>query len=64
MGKNPSIEPGLDYGIKDGLITGSIDVLRHQHLIFWSIEACLWLTAYASVTDNLGEVQNTGIEML
>jgi TonB-linked SusC/RagA family outer membrane protein len=54
---------GVDFGIKDGLIDGIIDVYRSSTLDLLVDRSLPLVNAYRNVTDNLGEIENKGIEL-
>ncbi len=55
---------GVDFTITNGLFDGSIDVYKSQTLDLLVDRSLPLINAYASVTDNLGEIQNMGVELL
>lgn len=55
---------GIDFDIKDGILNGSIDLYRASTLDLLVDRSLPLVNAYASVTDNLGEIQNMGVEIV
>lgn len=54
---------GVDFSIKEGLIDGIIDVYKSTTLDLLVDRSLPLVNAYQSVTDNLGEIENKGIEV-
>jgi len=61
--KTRSINIGLDFGVKEDLITGSIDFYKMRTLDLLVDRVLPNVTGFASVTSNLGEVDNAGFEI-
>ncbi|WP_353126983.1 SusC/RagA family TonB-linked outer membrane protein [Parapedobacter pyrenivorans] len=53
---------GFDFSIKEGLLDGSIDLYRSTTLDLLVDRSLPLINSYASVTDNLGKIENRGIE--
>jgi TonB-dependent starch-binding outer membrane protein SusC len=60
--KTKAINLGLDYTIKNGLIDGSIEVYKKNTIDLLVNRTLPSILGFASVTSNLGEVANTGVE--
>lgn len=54
---------GLDFGIKNNVLSGSIEVYKMSTLDLLIDRALPNVIGFASVTSNLGEVQNSGFEL-
>ncbi|MDR1090243.1 MAG: SusC/RagA family TonB-linked outer membrane protein [Prevotella sp.] len=54
---------GLDYSIKSGLVSGSVEYYSEQTHDLLVSRVLPDVTGYRKVTTNLGEVQNKGIEL-
>lgn len=61
--RTESYNMGLDYSILRDRITGSIDVYRKSTKDLLVNRALPDVTGFANVLDNIGEVQNRGIEI-
>ena len=61
--KTKSFNLGLDYTIKNGLIDGSVEVYRKNTVDLLVNRTLPSILGFASVTSNLGEVANTGVEL-
>lgn len=61
--RTESYNLGLDYSILKDRISGSIDVYRKSTKDLLINRALPDVTGFANVLDNLGEVQNRGIEL-
>ncbi|MGD0342401.1 MAG: SusC/RagA family TonB-linked outer membrane protein [Bacteroidales bacterium] len=60
--KTRSLDVGVDYTIKNGLLDGSIDVYKKNTVDLLVNRSLPSILGFTYVTSNLGEVQNTGIE--
>ncbi|MEX2591577.1 MAG: SusC/RagA family TonB-linked outer membrane protein, partial [Anditalea sp.] len=54
---------GFDFSIKEGLLDGFIDIYRSTTLDLLVDRSLPLVNAYPSVTDNLGKIENKGIEL-
>jgi len=54
---------GLDYGIFDQRISGSLDVYRENTHDLLLSRALPYTSGYSSVLENVGATQNTGVEV-
>ena len=54
---------GLDYGIFDQRISGSLDVYRENTHDLLLSRALPYTSGYASVLENVGATENTGVEV-
>ncbi|CAN5334806.1 TonB-dependent receptor [soil metagenome] len=54
---------GVDFGLFDNRINGSLDVYKNNTKGLLLLRSLPILTGYSSVYDNLGETSNTGIEL-
>lgn len=61
--KTESYNLGLDYSILNNRISGSVDVYRKSTKDLLILRALPDVTGFANILDNLGEVQNKGIEL-
>lgn len=61
--KTESYNVGLDYSILNNRISGSVDVYRKSTKDLLILRALPDVTGFANILDNLGEVQNKGIEL-
>lgn len=61
--RTESYDIGLDYSLFNNRISGSIDVYRKSTKDLLINRALPDVTGFANVLDNLGEVQNRGIEL-
>ncbi|WP_121357570.1 SusC/RagA family TonB-linked outer membrane protein [Flavisolibacter nicotianae] len=61
--RTESYDIGLDYSLFNNRINGSIDVYRKSTKDLLINRALPDVTGFANVLDNLGEVQNRGIEL-
>ena len=55
---------GFDFSLAGGLFDGSVDVYRSTTLDLLVNRRLPLINSYASVTDNLGEIENKGIEFM
>lgn len=55
---------GLDFGVVDGRITGSFDFYQKKTNDLLVTRQLPDIIGYTSVMSNIGEVQNTGVELL
>ena len=62
--RNSSINVGLDYGILNSRITGSIDYYDRSTKDLLVLRALPNVTGFANVITNLGQVDNKGFEYL
>ncbi len=61
--KTESYNVGLDYSMFKDRISGSIDVYRKSTKDLLVLRSLPDVTGFANVLDNIGEVQNRGIEL-
>jgi len=61
--KTGAINIGLDYTIKMGLLDGSIEVYKKNTTNLLVDRSLPEILGFTSVTSNLGEVSNTGLEL-
>lgn len=62
--RTAGINLGLDFGFMDNRITGSLDVYRTKtHDLLYNV-AIPSITGFTSISSNVGEVQNKGIEFI
>src|SRR5690606_19703027 len=55
---------GFDFSLKEGIIDGSVDLYRSTTLDLLVDRSLPLINSYASVTDNLGKIENRGIEFM
>ena len=61
--RSRSVNFGLDFSIKNDLVTGSIDYYKMRTLDLLIARNLPDVTGFNSVTSNMGEVDNDGIEI-
>ncbi|MBX9784081.1 MAG: TonB-dependent receptor [Chitinophagaceae bacterium] len=61
--RNETINLGIDYGFFQNRITGSVEVYRRRTLDMLLPRPVPWLTGQGSVTQNIGILENKGIEV-
>lgn len=61
--RNISVNIGLDYGIFENRINGSVDFFKRTSSDLLLNRPLPYGTGYASITSNLGEVENKGVEI-
>jgi TonB-dependent starch-binding outer membrane protein SusC len=54
---------GIDFIVKNGILEGFIDLYKASTLDLLVDRSLPLINAYANVTDNLGEIENKGIEV-
>lgn len=59
---NNTLNFGLDYGFFSNRITGSIDVFDRRTKDLLLDQPILWTNGFSSISNNVGELQNRGIE--
>jgi TonB-linked SusC/RagA family outer membrane protein len=62
--KTQSLNLGLDYSFKKGLIEGSIEVYQSSTLDLLVDRKLPDVVGFSSVTSNLGQIENKGIEVV
>lgn len=62
--KTKALNFGLDFSIRNGLFDGSIELYKKNTIDLLVDRLLPDITGFASVTSNLGEVQNTGLEIV
>lgn len=60
---NNTFNIGLDYGIFSNRITGSLDVFDRRTKDLLLDQPILWTNGFGSIANNVGELQNKGIEV-
>jgi len=60
---NNTLNLGLDYGIFSNRITGSLDVFDRRTKDLLLDQPILWTNGFSSIANNIGELQNKGIEV-
>lgn len=60
---NNTFNLGLDYGIFSNRITGSLDVFDRRTKDLLLDQPILWTNGFGSIANNVGELQNKGIEV-
>ena len=61
--KTATVDAGLDFGLFDGRLTGTVDGYRaNTKDLLMDRQLLLW-TGYSSITQNVGATRNTGIEV-
>jgi TonB-dependent starch-binding outer membrane protein SusC len=60
---NNTLNLGLDYGIFSNRITGSLDVFDRRTKDLLLDQPILWTNGFSSIANNVGELQNKGIEV-
>lgn len=53
---------GLDYGFFENRITGSLDLFDRRTKDLLLDQPILWINGFGSIANNVGELQNRGIE--
>ena len=53
---------GLDYGFFKNRITGSIDLFDRRTKELLLDQPILWINGFSSISNNVGELQNKGVE--
>lgn len=61
--KNETINLGLDYGFFNNRVTGSLDLYRRRTNDMLLPRQVSWLTGQSDFTDNVGVLDNKGIEV-
>ncbi|HSC38516.1 MAG TPA: TonB-dependent receptor, partial [Chitinophagaceae bacterium] len=61
--KTTSYNIGLDFGVLDNRLSGSIDVYRKETRDLLILRALPDVSGFTNVLDNLGQVNNQGIEL-
>ncbi|MFZ4425854.1 MAG: SusC/RagA family TonB-linked outer membrane protein [Saprospiraceae bacterium] len=59
---NNTLNFGLDYGFFSNRINGSIDVFDRRTKDLLLDQPILWTNGFSSISNNVGELQNRGIE--
>jgi TonB-linked SusC/RagA family outer membrane protein len=59
---NNTLNFGLDYGFFDNRVTGSLDVFDRRTKNLLLDQPILWINGFGSIANNVGELQNRGIE--
>lgn len=62
--RTQQLNAGFDFSIKGGMFDGSIDLYRSTTLDLLVDRSLPLVNSYASVTDNLGKIENRGIEFI
>jgi TonB-linked SusC/RagA family outer membrane protein len=60
---NNTFNLGLDYGVFSNRITGSLDVFDRRTKDLLLDQPILWTNGFGSIANNVGELQNKGIEV-
>lgn len=60
---NNTLNLGLDYGFFSNRITGSLDVFDRRTKDLLLDQPILWTNGFSSIANNVGELQNKGIEV-
>ena len=61
--KTTSYNMGLDFGVLGSRLTGSVDVYRKETRDLLILRALPDVTGFTNVLDNLGQVNNQGVEI-
>jgi TonB-linked SusC/RagA family outer membrane protein len=59
---NETLNIGLDYGFLNNRITGSLDVFDRRTKNLLLDQPILWTNGFSDISNNVGELQNKGIE--
>lgn len=59
---NQTLNFGLDYGFFSNKVTGAIDVFDRRTKDLLLPQPILWTNGFGSIANNIGELQNKGIE--
>jgi TonB-dependent starch-binding outer membrane protein SusC len=59
---NQTLNLGLDYGFFSNRITGALDVFDRRTKDLLLDQPILWTNGFGSIANNIGELQNKGIE--
>src|SRR5690606_26578225 len=62
--KTEALNFGFDFSFKEGLISGSLDVYKSSTKDLLVDRKLPEVTGFRSITTNLGQVDNKGIELL
>lgn len=60
---NNTTNLGLDYGFFENRITGSLDLFDRRTKDLLLDQPILWINGFGSIANNVGELQNRGIEV-
>ncbi len=61
--RNITVNFGLDYGLFNGRIQGSVDYFIRDSKDLLLDQPVVWTNGYGSITRNVGAVQNKGLEV-
>jgi len=59
---NETVNFGLDYGLFNNRVTGSVDVFDQRTKDLLLNQPILWTNGFNDIANNVGELQNRGIE--
>ena len=59
---NESVNIGVDYGFFGNKLTGSVDLFDRRTKDLLLNQPVLWTNGFATIANNIGELQNKGIE--
>lgn len=62
--KTATFDVGVDFGLFNGRLSGSLDVYRANTTDLLLARQLPFTSGYTSVLENVGETQNTGVEVL
>lgn len=60
---NNTTNLGIDYGFFENRITGSLDLFDRRTKDLLLDQPILWINGFGSIANNVGELQNRGIEL-
>ncbi|MBS9524865.1 TonB-dependent receptor [Litoribacter alkaliphilus] len=60
---NETINLGIDYGLFNNRVSGSVDVFDRRTKDLLLSQPILWTNGFGSIANNVGELQNRGIEV-
>ncbi|MGY6522880.1 MAG: SusC/RagA family TonB-linked outer membrane protein [Mongoliitalea sp.] len=60
---NETVNIGLDYGFFGNRVTGAVDVFDRRTKDLLLNQPILWTNGFGSISNNVGELQNKGIEL-
>jgi len=60
---NETVNLGIDYGFFNNRVTGSVDVFDRRTKDLLLNQPILWTNGFGSIANNVGELQNKGIEV-
>jgi TonB-linked SusC/RagA family outer membrane protein len=59
---NSTLNLGVDYGFLNNRVTGSVDVFDRRTKDLLLSQPILWINGFDNIANNVGELQNKGIE--